>query len=138
MKKHSNTSAIPPPPPPPPTGPVTKSGRKMRTGLIAVALIVIILVAVVVLFFFNVIPWPFRSGGTGTVNYGVLMGKVTDPYGNPVSNVTVSVAGQTGTTNAQGWFSIPNIAGGNKLLITFSKNGSATTLSADEYPDWQE
>lgn len=127
MKKHSNTSAIPLPPPPPPTGPVTKSGRKMRTSLIAVALIVIILVAVVVLFFFNVIPWPFKSGGTGTVNYGVLMGKVTDPYGDPVSNVTVSVAGQTGTTNAQGWFSIPNIAGGNKLLITFSKNGSATT-----------
>ena len=114
---------LPPPPPPPPIG---KSGRKMKSVLIATTLIVIIVVAMVVLFVFNIIPW--KSGGGGTpVNYGVLVGKITDKYGDPISNVTVSIGGQTAMTNDQGWYTVSNIAPGTKQLITFSKSGSATT-----------
>lgn len=125
MKNKSAISAMPPPPPPPPTPPIGKSGRKMKSALIAATLIVIIVVAMVVLFVFNIIPW--KSGGGGTpVNYGVLVGKITDKYGDPISNVTVSIGGQTAMTNDQGWYTVSNIAPGNKQLITFSKNGSAT------------
>lgn len=131
-KTHLFKSALPPPPPPPPT-PSVKTGRKMKRSLIVIALIAIILVATVLLFFFNVIPWPFKSGGgTSNVTYGVLMGKVVDTAGNPVSNVTVSVGGQTGTTNDQGWFSVTNVAPGNKQLVTFDKNGSATTYQVTD------
>lgn len=126
MKSKSVIAAMPPPPPPPPPTPMGKSGRKMKSTLIAATLIVIIVVAMVVLFVFNVIPW--KSGGGGTpVNYGVLMGKVTDTNGNPISSVTVSVGGQTAMTNPQGWYTVANLAAGNKQLVTFSKNGSATT-----------
>jgi hypothetical protein len=105
----------------------------MKTSLIAIALIAIILVATVLLFLFNVIPWPFKSGGgTGNVTYGVVMGKVVSTAGNPVSNATVSVGGQTGTTNDQGWFSVANVTPGNKQLVTFNKNGSATTYQVTD------
>jgi hypothetical protein len=127
MKSKSVISAMPPPPPPPPPAPIGKSGRKMKSAMIAAVLIVIIVVAMVVLFVFNVIPWKSGGGGGTPVNYGVLMGKVTDKYGYPISNVTVSVGGQTAMTNDQGWYTVSNIAPGNKQLITFSKNGSATT-----------
>ena len=128
MKAKTVISAMPPPPPPPPpSAPIGKSGRKMKSTLIAATLIVIIIIAMVVLFVFNVIPWKSGGGGGTPVNYGVLMGKVTDKYGYPISNVTVSVGGQTAMTNDQGWYTVSNIAPENKQLITFSKNGSATT-----------
>lgn len=127
LKAKSVISAMPPPPPPPPP-PTGKSGRKTKTSLIAATLIAIIVVATVVLFYFNIIPWPFKSsGGGGLVNYGVLMGKVTDTSGYPISNVTVSVGGQTATTNDQGWYTVSNIGPGDQQLVTFGKNGSATT-----------
>jgi len=128
MKAKSVVSAMPPPPPPPPA-PTGKSGRKMKSVLIATTLIVIIVVAMVVLFVFNMIPWPFKLGGGtgGPVNYGVLMGKVTDTYGYPISNVTVTVGGQKATTNDEGWYIVSNIAPGNKQVVTFSKTGSAST-----------
>jgi hypothetical protein len=133
MMTKSVKFAMPPPPPPPPV-PTVKSGRKMKSALIAATLIVIIVVAMVGLFVFNIIPWPFKSGGGGggLVNYGVLMGKVTDTYGYPVSNATVSVGGQTSTTNDQGWYAISNLAPGNKQVITFNRNGSATAYQVTD------
>lgn len=115
------------PPPPPPPSPSVKTGGKVRKGLIAVVLIAVVLVSVVVLFFFGVIPWPFKSGGGGNVSYGVVMGKVVDTYGYPVSNVTVTVAGQSVMTNDQGWFSVSDVAPQNKVVVVFSRNGSAPT-----------
>jgi hypothetical protein len=82
----------------------------MKSTLIAATLIVIIIIAMVVLFVFNVIPWKSGGGGGTPVTYGVLMGKVTDKYGYPISNVTVNVGGQTAMTNDQGWYTVPNIA----------------------------
>jgi protocatechuate 3,4-dioxygenase beta subunit len=133
MMTKSVKFAMPPPPPPPPA-PTAKSGRKMKSALIAATLIVIIVVAMVGLFVFNIIPWPFKSGGGGggLVNYGVLMGKVTDTYGDPVSNVTVSVGGQSAMTNPQGWYTVSNLAPANKQLVTFSRNGSATTYQVTD------
>ena len=127
MKVKTLISAMPPPPPPPPSIPVGKSGRKMKSILIAATLIVIIVVAMVVLFVFNVIPWNLGGGGGTPVNYGVLMGKVTDTHGNPISNVTVRLGGQSAITNDQGWYTMSNIVPGDKQLIAFSKNGSVTT-----------
>lgn len=129
MRKHSINSTLPPPPPP--TTP--KTGSKMKVGIIVTALIAIILVAVVALFFFNVIPWPFKSNVSGgPVNYGVLIGKITDIFGFPLSNVTVSVGGQTGKSNDQGWYSVANVTPGNKQLVTFTMNGSATTYQTTD------
>jgi hypothetical protein len=130
MKSNAKAFAYPPPPPPPPTPTAApKAGRKMRTGIIAGVLIAIIVVAVVLMFFLNIIPWPFGSGGaggTGTTNYGVVMGKVTGTSGLPMPNVTVSVGSQTAATNDQGWFSIANVTPGSSLLMTFRKDGFAT------------
>ncbi len=126
MKLKPVISAMPPPPPPPPA-PTGKSSRKLKSALIAATLIVIIVAAMVVLSIFNIIPWKFGGGGQTPVNYGVLVGKITDTYGNPISNVTVSVGGQSTMSNPQGWYTVSNIAPGDKQLITFSKNGSATT-----------
>lgn len=64
---------------------------------------------------------------TSSVNYGVVNGKVTDESGYAVPDVMVSVGGQNGTTNDQGYFSISNVAAEDKALVTFSKNGSVTT-----------
>ena len=69
----------------------------------------------------------FSVDTTHPTSYGVVMGKVTDTSNSPVSDVKVSVGGQNGTTNDQGWFSISNVAADDKALITFSKNGSVTT-----------
>ena len=45
-------------------------------------------------------------------DYGSVMGEVTDTAGNPLGDVTISVAGESGVTNEQGWFSISNVAAG--------------------------
>ncbi len=124
MKINMTASTLPPPPPPPPT---PKSGKK-KTIILAAALITIICVATVVLFYFNIIQWPFgRQGNPQTTNYGMVMGKVIDINGNAVSNVTVGVGGQSSTTNDEGWYSISNITLQDKFLVTFNKDGYATT-----------
>jgi len=65
-------------------------------------------------------------------NYGVVNGKVTDKSNYPVSNVNVSVGGQSSMTNDDGYFSISNVTAGSKELITFSKNGSVTTYKVTD------
>jgi hypothetical protein len=66
-------------------------------------------------------------GTPSTVTYGVLIGTAVDTSGYSLSNVTVSIGGKTGTTNAQGWFSISNISPGNTQVVKFSKTGYAST-----------
>jgi hypothetical protein len=58
-------------------------------------------------------------------DYGVVMGKVTDTGGSLLSGVTVAAGGRTGQTNDQGWFSLSNVAEGEKVLVTFTKSGYA-------------
>lgn len=74
----------------------------------------------------------FNVNTTQPTNYGVVMGKVTDLANNPASGVKVSIGDQNSTTNDQGWFSISNVAAGNKELVTFSKNGSVTTYKTTD------
>jgi len=68
----------------------------------------------------------------GTENYGVVMGKATDTAGTPLGGVTVTVGGQTADTNDQGWFSIANVAPGDRVPVKFSKSGYATTYQVTE------
>jgi len=68
----------------------------------------------------------------GTENYGVVMGKVTDTAGTALGGVMVTVGGQTADTNDQGWFSIANVAPGDRVPVKFSKNGYATTYQVTE------
>ena len=97
-------------------------------SVIAIVILVIVIAVVGVGAYFLL-----KGGGpSGTANYGVLMGKVVDTTGGVVSDVTVSVAGQTKTTNAQGWFTISNVASGSRVPVTFSKNGYITTQRITE------
>ena len=63
---------------------------------------------------------------------GTLFGTVTDSNGDDLSGVTVSVSGNTDTTNNSGYYCIPgltvNNSNGNKrnYTVTFSKNGYTT------------
>jgi hypothetical protein len=74
----------------------------------------------------------FTVDTTQPTNYGVVNGKVTDKSNYPVSNVNVSVGGQSSMTNDDGYFSISNVTAGSKELITFSKNGSVTTYKVTD------
>jgi len=67
-----------------------------------------------------------------TENYGVVMGKATDTAGAPLGGVMVTVGGQTADTNDQGWFSIANVAPGDRVPVKFSKSGYATTYQVTE------
>lgn len=128
MKTGHKVSAYPPPPPPPSTSPA-RAGRKISKGIIAGVLAGVIVVAVVLMFWLNVIPWPFKFGGTGlpaASNCGVVMGKITDALGNPMSNVTVSIGDQITRTNDQGWFSIASVTPGSSKLMTFQREGYVT------------
>jgi hypothetical protein len=98
-----------------------------RKGVSVIAIVILIIVIAVV----GVGAYFLLKGGgggpSGTANYGVMMGKVTDISGTALGSVTVNVAGQSATANDQGWFSISNIASGSRVLATFSKNGYVTT-----------
>lgn len=73
-----------------------------------------------------------NSGGTGNSSGGgnptspvgvsafVVTGKVQDQAQNPVANATVTIAGQSVTTNAQGVYSIANLPVNNQEPITIS------------------
>jgi hypothetical protein len=61
-----------------------------------------------------------------TEDYGLVMGKVTDTAGNPLGDVTIMAGGESGLTNEQGWFSISNVAAGDRVLVKFSRSGYAT------------
>ena len=74
----------------------------------------------------------FTVNTTQPTNYGVVNGKVTDKSNYPVSNVKVSVGGQSSVTNDQGYFSISNVTAEDNALLTFSKNGSATTYKVTD------
>jgi hypothetical protein len=155
MKIHSFKSAYPPPPPP--SMPSGKTGKGINKGLLAAILIVVIVVATVIpLVALNIIPLrpnansspsptnsptftaapsaspshfptPTPTGTPSTVTYGVLIGTAVDTSGNPLADVTVTIGGKTGTTNSQGWFSVANIAPGNKQTAKFSKTYFAST-----------
>jgi len=88
-----------------------------------VVIVIIVIVAATAAACFLVL----KPGLTGTEEYGVVMGRVIDTAGTALSDVTVTVADQTATTNDQGWFSISNIAAGDRVLVTFAKSGYATT-----------
>ncbi len=67
-----------------------------------------------------------------TENYGLVMGKATDTAGIALGGVTVTVGGQTADTNDQGWFSIANVAPGDRVPVQFSKNGYAPAYQITE------
>ena len=67
-----------------------------------------------------------------TENYGVVMGKATDTAGIALGGVTVTVGGQTADTNDQGWFSIANVAPGDRVPVQFRKNGYAPAYQITE------
>ena len=96
-----------------------------RKGVSVIAIVILVIIIAVV----GVGAYFLLKGGgpSGTANYGVMMGKVTDISGTALGSVTVNVAGQSATANDQGWFSISNVAAGSRVLATFSKNGYVTT-----------
>jgi hypothetical protein len=67
---------------------------------------------------------------------GTLSGTVTSslaPFG-PIQNATVVVGGVSTTTNAAGFYSIPNVSAGNNQTITVSAAGYATVNSTFNMP----
>ena len=112
---------------------VTENSGFVKERGISTAIIVTVVVIVVAIVVTGVCIYLFLGGPTGgpagTEQYGVVMGKVTDTAGTALGDVTVTVAGQTATTNDQGWFSVSNVAAGDRVLITFAKSGYATTHS---------
>ena len=105
--------------------------RGVAPAVIAAVIIVIVVSCVGVAAIF-LLRGGAPGGAGGTQNYGVMMGKVADTGGTALGNVTVTVAGQSATTNDQGWFSISNIASGSRVLATFNKNGYVTTQRVAE------
>jgi len=63
-------------------------------------------------------------GGTGGGTTGLVAGRVIDQAGNPVAGLTVTVVGTgaTGTTDAQGAFSVANVPAGTHAVL-FSGSG---------------
>jgi hypothetical protein len=114
-----------PTPPIPPTYPKSKSKSLMYVGVIAVVAILIIAV-----FYFGYMMGSEQSdssGPQGTENYGVIMGRVTDTGESAMGDVTVTANGQPVETNNQGWFSISNVAEGDRVLVDFNRDGYTTT-----------
>ena len=98
--------------------------------IVAVVIIVVACVGAVAAIF--LLRGGAPGGNEGTQNYGVMMGKVASTGGTALDNVTVTVAGQSATTNDQGWFSISNLASGSRVLATFNKSGYVITQRVAE------
>lgn len=64
-----------------------------------------------------------------------VVGTVTDPYGNPIEGVTVSIVGSTlsSITDKSGSYSLTYVPG--KFTVSFKKNGFTTHLSTHEIVD---
>ena len=68
------------------------------------------------------------SGGQPTPqSYGVLMGTVKNTAGTALSAVTVTAAGTSAATNAQGWFAFSNLSASTREVVTFSQSGFIST-----------
>lgn len=61
--------------------------------------------------------------------YGIVMGTVKDTAGTGVGAVTVTVAGSSSATNAQGWFSITASAS-TGAIVAFAKTGYIPTAKS--------
>ena len=124
----------PPPMPPsqPPTQPAYVSSPKPK-NLKKIGAVVVVAILIVAGFYVGFMFGKEESdkkedkSPTGTENYGVVMGKVTDTAGSSIGDVTVTADGQPVDTNDQGWFSISNVTAGDRVLVGFSRDGYATT-----------
>ena len=112
------------PPPVYPATPKVSSKTLMFAGVIVIAIVLI-----VVMFYVGFMMGSEQTGGSpqGTENYGVVMGRVADTGGSAISDVTVTANGQPVDTNDQGWFSISNVAEGDRVVVDFERDGYATT-----------
>lgn len=91
--------------------------------LASAALVVVTAVAV-----FFLLRKPAEEGPyQPTLNFGAVMGRVTDVEGRAIGGAVVSVADKTATTNEEGWFSISNIPASERTLVTFRKTGYVST-----------
>ena len=106
--------------------------RGISTAIIVTVVVVVVVATVVIAVGLYLLLGGPTGGLTGTEQYGIVMGKVTDMDGTALGDVTVTVAGQSAETNAQGWFSISNVAAGDRVLVTFSKDGYVITQRITE------
>src|SRR4030042_1318664 len=60
-------------------------------------------------------------------NYGIVVGTVKTTSGSGLGGVTVTAGAKTAVTNDQGWFSIGDLSAAERLQLTFTLTGYATT-----------
>jgi hypothetical protein len=63
-----------------------------------------------------------------------VSGQVTAPDGRPVAGATVAACGASTQTDAGGLYTLGGVATGSRVVVSFSKPGSAATLGVVEIP----
>ena len=58
---------------------------------------------------------------------GNVLGTVKSSWGSGISGVTVSIGNLSTETNGQGWFSIPEVAPGTRVIVKYDLDGYAST-----------
>jgi len=56
-------------------------------------------------------------------NTTLLIGRVTDPAGNPVSGAQLTVGAKSGISNPDGTFALADVASGGRIFVSASKTG---------------
>lgn len=64
---------------------------------------------------------------------GTVSGQVTDAGGLPLSGVTVTIDGESDTTNAGGLYEITDVERHPRVVVTFSAEGFSTTFGIAEF-----
>ncbi len=70
------------------------------------------------------------GGGVATpppAGTGAVMARLADPTGSPLSNVTMSLAGATATSDAQGYVRLAGVPAATGALVDFSADGYIST-----------